>query len=133
MRTQRRKPRAGCRGHGGHSEPFIDTLIICTLTGLVILSSGVWQEKYPTAFSQTDTEIIAGAYSDQDPVHVRQLSAHLDLMPPANDPVRAFSGTLTVQAGVPDLTNVTILHNRSVAENVRGCCPGRTLRRNDGD
>ena len=105
-------------------EPFIDTLIICTLTGLVILSSGVWQEKYPTQFSQTDTEIIAGAYSDQDPVHVSQLSAHLDLMPPANDPVRAFSGTLSVQAGVPDLTNVTVLHNRSVAENVRVSAQG---------
>ena len=105
-------------------EPFIDTLIICTLTGLVILSSGVWQEKYTTAFSQTDTEIIAGAYSDKDPEHVSQLSAHLDLMPPANDPVRAFSGTLKVEAGVPDLTNVTILHNRSVAENVRVSAQG---------
>ena len=59
-------------------------------------------------------------------MHVRQLSAHLDLMPPANDPVRAFSGTLTVQAGVPDLSNVTILHNRSVAENVR-VSPKETL------
>ena len=27
-------------------EPFIDTILICTLTGLVILSSGVWQEKH---------------------------------------------------------------------------------------
>ena len=45
-------------------------------------------------------------------------------MPPANDPVRAFSGTLTVQAGVPDLSNVTILHNRSVAENVRVSAQG---------
>lgn len=99
-------------------EPFIDTLVICTLTGLVILSSGVWQEKYLTTFSQSDTEILAGAYSDQDPLHVRQLSAHLDLVPPANDPVRAFSGTIAVAAGQPDLSNITILHNRSIAENV---------------
>jgi AGCS family alanine or glycine:cation symporter len=100
-------------------EPFIDTLIICTLTGLVILSSGVWQEKYPTSFSQTDTEIVAGQYSDQDPLHVAQLSAHLDLFAPANDPVRAFSGTIAVVAGIPDLANVTVLHNRSVAEQVQ--------------
>ena len=100
-------------------EPFIDTLIICTLTGLVILSSGVWQEKYPTPFSQTDTEIVAGHYSDQDPVHVAQLSAHLDLVAPPNDPVRAFSGTIQVVAGTPDLSNVTVLHNRSVAEQVQ--------------
>lgn len=100
-------------------EPFIDTLIICTLTGLVILSSGVWQEKYPTSFSQTDTEIVAGLYSDQDPVHVAQLAAHLDLVPPSNDPVRRFSGTIEVRDGTPDLSNLTVLHNRSVAEDVQ--------------
>ena len=27
-------------------EPFLDTILICTLTGLVILSSGVWTEKF---------------------------------------------------------------------------------------
>ena len=32
-------------------EPFIDTLLICTLTGLVILSSGVWTQKFETAFT----------------------------------------------------------------------------------
>ena len=26
-------------------EPFIDTIIVCTITALVILSSGVWQEE----------------------------------------------------------------------------------------
>jgi len=31
-------------------EPFIDTLIICTITGLVILSTDVWREKIPTQF-----------------------------------------------------------------------------------
>jgi AGCS family alanine or glycine:cation symporter len=100
-------------------EPFIDTLVICTLTGLVILSSGVWQEKFPTTFSQTDTEILAGVYDDQNMTHVSQLSAHLDLVPPQNDPVRAFSGTISVQAGRPDASNITFIHNRSVAENVR--------------
>lgn len=100
-------------------EPFIDTLVICTLTGLVILSSGVWQEKFPTTFSQTDTEILAGVYDDQNPMHVSQLAAHLDLVPPENDPVRALSGIISVQAGQPDTSNVTFIHNRSVAENVR--------------
>jgi AGCS family alanine or glycine:cation symporter len=100
-------------------EPFIDTLIICTLTGLVILSSGVWQQKYPTPFSQTDTEIVAGQYTDQNPIHVAQLAAHLDLVPPKNDPVRAFTGVVAVNAGVLDVSNITVLHNRSVAEQVR--------------
>ena len=32
-------------------EPLIDTLIICTMTGLVILITGVWSEKIPTEFA----------------------------------------------------------------------------------
>ena len=28
--------------------PFIDTLMVCTITGLVIVSTGVWNEKTPT-------------------------------------------------------------------------------------
>ena len=100
-------------------EPFIDTLLICTLTGLVILSSGVWKEKYETEFSTFDTEIVLGVYDDSNAAHVQQLSAHLDLVPPANDPVKRYSGLLDVVNGQLDLSNVTVLHNRSVAENVR--------------
>ncbi|CAM2006673.1 alanine/glycine:cation symporter family protein [Acanthopleuribacter pedis] len=29
-------------------EPFIDTLIICTITGLVLITTGVWNDKHPT-------------------------------------------------------------------------------------
>jgi AGCS family alanine or glycine:cation symporter len=29
-------------------EPFIDTIVICTMTGLVIVMSGVWTERIPT-------------------------------------------------------------------------------------
>ena len=100
-------------------EPFIDTLVICTLTGLVILSSGVWKEKFDTQFSAFDTEIVMGQYHEDNPAHVRQLSAHLDLMPPANDPVRPYSGTVEVDNGRLDLTNITVLHNRSIAEDVQ--------------
>jgi AGCS family alanine or glycine:cation symporter len=28
--------------------PFIDTLMVCTITGLVIVTTGVWKEKFPT-------------------------------------------------------------------------------------
>ena len=31
-------------------EPFIDTIVICTMTALVIIMTGVWQERIPTAF-----------------------------------------------------------------------------------
>jgi len=30
-------------------EPFIDTLVICTMTGLVLLTTGVWNDRVPTA------------------------------------------------------------------------------------
>jgi AGCS family alanine or glycine:cation symporter len=29
-------------------EPFIDTLVICTMTGLVVIMTGVWQDRQPT-------------------------------------------------------------------------------------
>ena len=29
-------------------EPFIDTIVICTMTGLVIILTGVWNDKIPT-------------------------------------------------------------------------------------
>jgi len=29
-------------------EPFIDTIVICTLTGMVIIMTGVWSERHPT-------------------------------------------------------------------------------------
>jgi AGCS family alanine or glycine:cation symporter len=32
-------------------EPFIDTIIICTMTGLVIIMTGVWDDKHPQQLS----------------------------------------------------------------------------------
>ena len=99
-------------------EPFIDTLIICTLTGLVILSSGVWQQKFENEFSRFDTEIVAGVYTEDNENHVKQLFKHLDLVRPDNDPVQAFSGQLVAVDGVLSNQDVTVLHNRSIAEQV---------------
>lgn len=41
-------------------EPFIDTLVICTMTGLVIISTGVWDMKHDVPFtaSTVDSEIM---------------------------------------------------------------------------
>lgn len=38
-------------------EPFIDTLVICTMTGLVIISTGVWDMKHPGSFNPGDSDI----------------------------------------------------------------------------
>ena len=37
-------------------EPFIDTLVVCTMTGLVIVSTGVWEQKHPTVFTTNALE-----------------------------------------------------------------------------
>jgi AGCS family alanine or glycine:cation symporter len=40
-------------------EPFIDTLVICTMTGLVIVTTGVWSEKKVTTTKMTEQAAIA--------------------------------------------------------------------------
>tara|TARA_R110000868_G_scaffold37111_4_gene131351 strand:+ start:40633 stop:42273 length:1641 start_codon:yes stop_codon:yes gene_type:complete len=37
-------------------EPFIDTLVVCTMTGLVIISTGVWDQKHDIPFTSSALE-----------------------------------------------------------------------------
>ena len=99
-------------------EPFIDTIIICTLTGVVILSSGVWMEKFETTFQRFDTEFVSGHYNDENPGHVQLLYDHLN-SGGEDDPVTRYDGVLEVRQGVTvEGGEFTILHNRSVAEEI---------------
>jgi AGCS family alanine or glycine:cation symporter len=97
-------------------EPFIDTILICTLTGLVILSSGVWKEKFPNEFQASDTRILAGEYTDQDPAQVTSLRAFLTGSPSDAVP---YTGEIQVVDGRATHGGFTIIHARSVAEDVR--------------
>ena len=94
-------------------EPFIDTIIICFLTGLVLLSSGVWNEKLPNQFQKTDIEVLTRHYDEQDADDVSQLEKHLN----SNDRVPLFTGMLHVEEGEIRET-VSVLHARSVAEQI---------------
>lgn len=38
-------------------EPFIDTLVVCTMTGLVIITTNTWQEKHLQLFPVNSNEI----------------------------------------------------------------------------
>jgi alanine or glycine:cation symporter, AGCS family len=38
-------------------EPFIDTLVICTMTGLVIIMTGVWDDRHPTTIPLASANI----------------------------------------------------------------------------
>ena len=99
-------------------EPFLDTLVICTLTGLVILSSGVWKEKFDNDFQTFDTQFISGVYTDTDPAHVDALFHHLNALTKEREPVELASGSFNVVDGRLADTGVTVLHNRSIAEDV---------------
>jgi AGCS family alanine or glycine:cation symporter len=94
-------------------EPFLDTLVICFLTGMTLLSSGVWREKQDNLFQMTDLEILAAVYDDTDPATVGQLHRHTT----GEAPLARYTGTLQVENGRPT-DAPTILHSRSVAEDI---------------
>ncbi|MDN4503304.1 AGCS family amino acid carrier protein [Alteromonadaceae bacterium BrNp21-10] len=97
-------------------EPFIDTIIICTLTGLVILSSGVWQEKFDNEFERSSLTFVSGQYSETNEQDRLQMFRYLNNVSDNN--VTAFNGVVKVDNGVPEIGDYTIIHARSFAENV---------------
>lgn len=96
-------------------EPFIDTIIICTITGLVLLSSGVWNEKIENRFEQADLMILDGTYSESDDADRALMSrAFIKDTTLAN-----FTGTLQINDGHVVSDGVTIVHAESFAEGVQ--------------
>ena len=104
-------------------EPFIDTIVVCSVTALVILSSGVWTEKFDTTFSKTDMVILEGIYSDEEnidgtykyPEHMSQLTNYVQSL---DSDVNEFSGTIEIKDGKLIDTEITVLHSRSIAEDI---------------
>ena len=104
-------------------EPFIDTIVVCSVTALVILSSGVWTQKFDTTFAKTDMVILEGIYSDEKntdgayvfPDHINELTSYVQSI---KSNVSEYSGELTVENGKLINSDITILHSRSIAENV---------------
>ncbi len=94
-------------------EPFIDTIVICTLTGLVLLSTGVWNEKIENQFQHADMVFLEGEYDDTMTEDRVKLNDHLL----KKEALELFSGSLMIEKGkVP--STVTLLNARSVAEEV---------------
>ena len=96
-------------------EPFIDTIVICSITGLVILSSGVWMEKFENRFEESAMCYLDGSYSDKSQEDVKILQ---DYIYTCSGPLN-YTGSLEIVNGqlVPS-ANITLLHNRSVSEDV---------------
>lgn len=100
-------------------EPFIDTIIICTITGLVILSSGVWTQKIHNQFQQSDMVIISGQYSDQVEEDRKTLYQFINKVSDSKGTKAVpYSGQLTINEGKIDNQEITIINARSVAKDV---------------
>jgi AGCS family alanine or glycine:cation symporter len=97
-------------------EPFIDTIIICTVTGLVILASGAWSEKFENTFQRSDMAYVVGSYTDEDAEDRQKLFGFLV---GTGADVQRYTGDIIVRGGVSMSSGYTLLHARSIAEDVR--------------
>jgi AGCS family alanine or glycine:cation symporter len=97
-------------------EPFIDTIIICTITGLVILSSGVWKEKHLNTFDRTDMYILAGDYMESNESDRQTLYTYINDV--EGHGVTQFTGEIQVVNGKAVSKGFTIFNARSFADNV---------------
>ena len=93
-------------------EPFIDTIIICMITGMVILSSGVWNEKHLHSFQYTDLQVLDARYDDDDSADKEALGQFIL----SQKTLPLFNGDLEVVDG-KIVNKLSIIHNRSLAEN----------------
>ena len=93
--------------------PFIDTIIICTITGLVLLSSGVWNEKHENTFAQADLIFLDKVYSEDNENNVKDLFNYLN----GNSGISMYNGSIDVIDGKYS-QEISILHARSIAEDI---------------
>lgn len=98
-------------------EPFIDTIVICTITGLVILSSGVWKEKHENVFDRSDMVFVAGTYTDTADADKDQLYKYLNGV--GGNDVKSYTGAITVVNGSAVTGGYTLINARSIAEDVQ--------------
>jgi len=102
-------------------EPFIDTIVVCSVTALVILSSGAWTQKYDNTFERSSMAIFAGSYAESNSKDVEELGKYiLDARNFTSDTtnVENFTGSLDLIDGQMQKQNVTVFHNNSIAEDV---------------
>ena len=105
-------------------EPFIDTIVVCSVTALVILSSGVWTQKFDTTFAKTDMVILDGIYSDEKNVdgsyvYPDQINELTNFVQSLDSNVKEYSGTIYIEDGSLVDSEITVLHSRSIAEDIK--------------
>ena len=95
-------------------EPFIDTIIICTITAMVLLSSGVWSEKHENDFEKTTMMVVEGIYSESNDADRNKIADFVQ----GEKTAYPYNGSLTVDEGVLDQSAITFLNNNSFAEDI---------------
>ncbi len=101
-------------------EPFIDTIIICFITGLVLLSSGVWSEKHENIFQSTDIIVLAEHFDESSELDKQKLNNYFA----GSGELQFFNGKLNVENGTL-LSSNTIIHARSFAEDISVAIDGK--------
>lgn len=97
-------------------EPFIDTICICTLTGIAILSSGVWKDKFSNSFQMADIHILDSRDRASETYSPDRLISHLNGK--KVESIKSYEGILEVVSGTIQGEGITVIHARSLAENV---------------
>lgn len=95
-------------------EPFIDTIVICSITGLVLLSSGAWNDKLPNRFEYTELDVLSTKFDEEDKEDTEKLYNYLV----EGESMKQFTGELQIEDGEV-VNDVTLVHARSIAENVK--------------
>ena len=90
--------------------------MICTVTGLVILSSGVWKEKHENVFDRADMYFVQGVYTDEQPQDREALYKYLNGVDGSG--VEAYTGPVSVVNGTAVSEGFTLINSRSIAEDV---------------
>ncbi len=79
--------------------PFIDTLMICTMTALVIITTGAWNKKFERNFQASSVKVKTGNVKKLNHKNVEKL--------------KPFSGKLPISEGESTMDSAYILKNES--------------------
>ncbi|MEX2610062.1 MAG: sodium:alanine symporter family protein [Gemmatimonadota bacterium] len=60
-------------------EPFIDTIVICTLTGMVVIMTAVWDDKHPTELALTSGDISYVAADAEGRIRATNTPAQIEI------------------------------------------------------
>ncbi|MEM7361638.1 MAG: amino acid carrier protein [Bacteroidota bacterium] len=99
-------------------EPFLSNCV-CTLTALVIVSTGSYQDKVETTFDRIDIIVLQGNYR----AHPKRLHAYVS----DQEKIPSFQGKLDVREGKIQNSEVTILHDACLAEEITLFTQGQHL------